>query len=325
MLQIVWSRVSGEFQRRATQPPIAQPLAFWEFRRPEIPPRHTQPSFRRPNDDILALGQQMDRFERLRDRDNEIHEAFVEFFPWTVELLGRTTAPSKTVRVFLWFIAKTNFLKEGIFDLCESDNIYGANVLYRSLIEYYLRFMYVWFRFLKEHTDEAAHEYLTFCAWDEALKYGKSLQDVERIMGRVPLEDPYDTIRRIHPEAAQYSAREIRARAKQFSFPKIMKFLATEWLAGDALKKAPPDFLLNLIPLYSELCSFVHGGPDADSEVTALGDPTKRANENVRVAEQSWRLAGSVKLFSLIVLYQSDKKFGPPYLRIECILKAGLD
>jgi hypothetical protein len=267
----------------------------------------------------------MERLERLRDRDNEIHEAFVEFFPWTVELLGRTAAPSKTVSMFLWSIAKTNFLKDGIFDLCETDNIYGANVLYRSLIEHYLRFLYVWCRFLKERTDDAANEYLTFCSWDEALKYGKSLQDVERIMGRAPLEDPYDTIRRIHAEFAQYSAKEIRARAKQFSFSKIMEFLGKRWLAVDALNEPLPDFLLKLIPLYSELCSFVHGGPDADSEITALGNPTKRANENVRVAEQSWRLAGGVKLLSLIVLYQSDKKFGPPYLKIDCILKTGLD
>jgi len=43
------------------------------------------------------------------------------------------------------------------------------------------------------------------------------------------------------------------------------------------------------------------------------------------VAEQSWRLAGSTKLFTLVVLYQSDKKFGPPYRKIERILKAGLD
>jgi hypothetical protein len=267
----------------------------------------------------------MDRFERLKDRDNEIHKAFVEFFPWTVELLSHTAAPSKTVRVFLWFIAKTNFLKEGIFDLCETDNIYGTNVLYRSLIECYLRFMYIWFRLLKERTDAAADEYLTFCSWDEALRYGKSLQDVGRLTGRVPMEDPYGTIRRIHPEVAQYSAKEIRARAKQFSFPKIMEFIGERWAAGDSLKEPLPDFLLNLIPLYSELCSFVHGGPDADSEVTALRDKATRVIQSLRVAEQSWRLAGSVKLLTLIVLCRLDKRFGPPYLKIESILKAGLD
>jgi len=85
----------------------------------------------------------MERLERLRDRDDEIHGVFVEFFPWTLGLLRRTIPPSKTLRVFLWFIAKTDFLKNGIFDLCESDNLYAENVLYRSLIEYHLRFMYV--------------------------------------------------------------------------------------------------------------------------------------------------------------------------------------
>jgi hypothetical protein len=139
------------------------------------------------------------------------------------------------------------------------------------------------------------------------------------------MEDPYGTIRRIYPEVAQYSAKEIRARAKQFSFPKIMEFIGERWAAGDSLKEPLPDFLLNLIPLYSELCSFVHGGPDADSEVTALRDKATRVIQSLRVAEQSWRLAGSVKLLTLIVLCRLDKRFGPPYLKIESILKAGLD
>jgi len=175
-------------------------------------------------------------------------------------------------------------------------------------------------RYLKERTDAAADEYLTFCSWDEAIKYGKSLQEVERIVGHAQSEDPYDLIRRTHPDVAQYSAKAIRAKAKQFSFPKIVEFLGKEWLSSDALKGSRPDFLLDLIPLYS----FVHGGPDADSQVMSLEDPTKRIKENVRVAEQSWRLAGSVKLLCLIVLYQLDKRFGPPYNKIERILRTGL-
>lgn len=278
------------------------------------------------NDVIIALGQDnMERFERLRNRDNEIFEVFKEFFPWTVPLLGKATVPSKTIQVFIQFITNMDFLKTGIFDLCESDNLYAANILYRSMIEHHLRFMYVWFRHLKERTDSAADDYLTSCYLDEAIKYGKSWRRVAKLVGDVPGEDPITVIRRIHPGLVNESAKSIQEKADKFKVPIIMEFLIQNWRSSDAMKESRPDVLMKLLPLYSELCSFVHGGPDAFRETLALGDEAKRTNENVRVAQEAWLLAATVKLLSLLALYQYDKRFGHPYHKIDRIFKKGPD
>src|ERR1017187_1146511 len=79
----------------------------------------------------------MEIFERIRRRSDELHQILVEFFPWTMPILDLTAAPRKTLQVFLLSMAKIDFLKSGIFDLCESDNPYAAKVLYRSLVEHH--------------------------------------------------------------------------------------------------------------------------------------------------------------------------------------------
>jgi hypothetical protein len=262
----------------------------------------------------------MSEFGRVRHQDSEVHEVLVEFFPWVVEVLHNPSAPS-TLRFFLSSLAKVDFLKNGIFDLCESDNNYTAHVVYRALIEHY-DFIYVWIRYLRERSDDAASEYLTFCSWDEELKYGKAVHEMRRARGDTPLGTVYDVIRSHRPEVAKYSAEMIRAKAKEFSFPSLMKYLGENWRSPAGLKCELPDFLLKLSPLYSELCSFVHGRPDADRGLMQMKDESERVKDGLRVAHLSLQLAASVKLFLLLVLYQFDKKFGPPYNKIQCILTA---
>jgi hypothetical protein len=76
--------------------------------------------------------------------------------------------------------------------------------------------------------------------------------------------------------------------------------------------------------LYGELCSFVHGGPDAERELMSMKSETERMEESVRLAQLSWQMSGSVKLLLLLVLYQFDKKFAPPFKKVDSILKTGI-
>ena len=85
MLQIVWSRVSGEFQRRATQPPIAQPLSFWEFRRPELPPDIPSLPFAVP---MMIFSLSASKWIDLNDSETEIMRSMKHLWnsspgPWS--------------------------------------------------------------------------------------------------------------------------------------------------------------------------------------------------------------------------------------------------
>jgi hypothetical protein len=75
----------------------------------------------------------MDKLEQLSTASSEIHELVEQFMPWALALT-KASPTSRSVQLFIWFIVKTDFLKNGILDLCESENLYAANVVFRSLI-----------------------------------------------------------------------------------------------------------------------------------------------------------------------------------------------
>jgi hypothetical protein len=54
----------------------------------------------------------------------------------------------------------------------------------------------------------------------------------------------------------------------------------------------------------------------------ADGDKVKRATDLLNTANLNFHLAGSVKMYSLLMFYQYEKKFGKPYLKIEKLLRS---
>lgn len=53
--------------------------------------------------------------------------------------LGKYEYP-QTFRALFSFFAKTEAIKAAMFEMAESVNIYGMKILYRSLIEHFLKF-----------------------------------------------------------------------------------------------------------------------------------------------------------------------------------------
>jgi hypothetical protein len=123
---------------------------------------------------------------------------------------------------------------------------------------------------------------------------------------------------------AAHSPKEIRTKARQFAFSEIVRFLREHWQSNISSGGSVPDVVLKLPLLYGELCSFVHGGPDAERELMSMKSETERMEESVRLAQLSWQMSGSVKLLLLLVLYQFDKKFAPPFKKVDSILKTGI-
>jgi hypothetical protein len=79
--------------------------------------------------------------------------------------------------------------------------------------------------------------------------------------------------------------------------------------------------LLKIIPEYSDLSSFVHGGPNADKIMLEFLDKRKRDKELINKIELVFFLTGSIKALSFLVFYQYEKIFGKGYLEINKILK----
>lgn len=257
------------------------------------------------------------RIDLLRERDSEMHRTVEEFMPLALEFAEHGPIP-KTSRMFLAFIASTEFIENGIFDLAETENVYAAKVLFRSLIEHDLRFQYLWFRTSEEKNDAAAEDYLKYGRFKEILQVAKVWKRVAKILGRESSLTPHEALKDVAKDAAGYSNKEINERASQFEYARIIEFIFEKMKPPNG-EKLP--FLLKILPAYSDLSCFVHGAPGAMSILGTLEGQGELTAELLNTAELAFQMAGSVKMFSLLTFCQYDKKFSSPYLKIDNLLR----
>jgi hypothetical protein len=94
-----------------------------------------------------------------------------EFFA----VAGRTQF-SNTYGALLGFVIKTNSLKTAMFDMVESNNPYAFKALFRCFCDHYIKFQYLFIRFLQENTDAVGDEYFNLCGASEMVEYLESIR-----------------------------------------------------------------------------------------------------------------------------------------------------
>ncbi len=259
-----------------------------------------------------------EHFDKICEFDSEIHDVLVENMPLVFELIKSVQIPN-TANTMLLFITKTNFIKEGIFELYESQNLYSMNILFRSLIEHFLRFQYIFFRLGIDKNDSAGEDYLKFCSYSENVDTGKAWKDVARILDNDPGLDPFEILIEITPDLKNYTKQDIIEKINQFRYKNIIRFIDNK--LNKEKKYSDNSFLLKIIPLYSELSSFVHGGPSSDHLMMENFSEDIRSKELLRIVSLAFSMTASVKLFSFLMYHQYDKRFGQAYLKIDNIIK----
>lgn len=236
----------------------------------------------------------------VRERDSEIDQTIEEFMPLAVKLTKQGPIPN-TFRVFLSFIASTEFIKDGVLDMAETENIYAAKILFRALIEHFLRFQYLWLRVCEEKSDAAAEDYLKQGLFKETLQIARSWKRVAKILGRNSRLTAREAVRDVIKEAADYSNRELEDQASQFEYAKIIEYIFEKMKPGEA-EEIP--FLLKIIPNYGDLSCFVHGSQGAMNLMASLEHEGKLMEDVLDAAELASRIAGSVKMLSLLTFFQ---------------------
>lgn len=209
----------------------------------------------------------------------------------------RTTAFPQTYRAMFGFCARTNVLKTALFDMIESDNPYAFNALFRCFCEHYLKAMYVFVRFVTEQSDEPGREYFAFCGAREARQYAAAVVDAEKLLGNEVVAEMTDVFKRVYPDAVHLSSPELQQRSGKFEYRAILKFLSEH---PRVLGPENP-FLARILPRYSRLSSFVHGGPNGEREMRAYEGP--EALEQCRTdAGLAFLMAASVVLVTALMV-----------------------
>lgn len=230
----------------------------------------------------------------------------------------KETAFRETYRAMFGFCAKTNALKTAIFDMVESENPYAFKAIFRCYCEHYLKFMYVWARFLRERSDEVGTEYFSYCGAMELRDYAAALALAEKLVGRSVVADFDSVIAKFYPNAAMLGSEQLEAASARFRYRAILRFLSRE-IPGALTSERP--FLATIIPSYALLSSFVHGGPWSDLDMYTFGDPD--ALERCRAdAELVFMMTASVVMFTAMAVSREFPEHGVVATRVKGVIDA---
>ena len=258
----------------------------------------------------------MSSIERIRDLDEELFEEFKIYFH-KIPLSTFSTKFPSTLHLSNLFTTSTNFIKNSTFDCSENDDFFGTKILFRSLIEHYLRFTFVWFKWIKSKSDDDAIRYLYITRAKEILDTIKAEVDAHKLSNSSFKVDNWNELLNQFPSCKNLSKREIEEEAQRYTYKNIIRLL--KQIDNDTQKTT---FFNSLITEYSELSSFVHGGSGCHTELVKFSAESERQKEYERICSLSFQLAGTVKLLSLFLLIQTDKEhFEKSYLIIDQIIK----
>ncbi len=238
----------------------------------------------------------MDIVTKITEIKYRFDEAFFEKHKKIVNAMLNSKIP-KSGKLFLFFMTITNDLSLSISHLIERGDYYGIKVLFRTQIENYLRFMYIWMRCCKEKNDNCANEFYDILAF-------KEIKDELNTMKRRCNDDSnktniYDAFRDIKPEYSHLTNRDIERKTSQFAYKNLATFIHDN-ISKD---KQGDSIVLMLMSMYSELSTFVHGGPSAHNEMIANSlrpDALKEQSELGDILIHSTLLAIQVNLYTFM-------------------------
>lgn len=259
----------------------------------------------------------MNKIEKIRDLDEEIFEILQEYFPKTQDSNFAKNYPETNILINMLDTSAT-FIKNSIYDCSETDDFYGIKILYRSLIEHYIRYKYIFTKFGSIKSDQFAKEYF---------EYNDAKETIEIIRAKVSEQQLYnpnfqikdwDKLLEDHPQFRNKTRKEVENETRKYSIKNIIRFLNNEFRKGN---EEMSEYLGKLLIEYSKLSSYVHGGINSYKEMMN-SDDKKRDDEYNRICGLSFQLSGSIKLFNLLMYVQTDKeKFTKHYLDLDVVLK----
>lgn len=260
----------------------------------------------------------MNEIERIRELDNDVFEELKVFLPKTSASEFVKEFPATSILINMFDTSGT-FIKNSIYDNCESDNYYGVKILYRSLIEHYLRFQFLFVNWGLTKSDKFATDYLEYNTAREVLDVIRAkVTEQQLYQSNFKIED-WDMFLKDHPDFKNKSRKEVEIETQKVTFNKIIGFLNKEFNKGN---KEMSRFLGELIIDYSNLSSYVHGGMTSYREMISNDNLIKREKEYNRIAGLSFQLSNSIKLLNLIMYVQTDREtFSQHYHNLDRILK----
>lgn len=217
----------------------------------------------------------------------------------------------QTSSVLTSLVKSLDSLKAGILDLAEAGNHYGTCVLFRVFLEHILKTNAIFLKTLNDGSDDFAEQYLQLRV-TEAFEYLRAHEAAELDIG----DSPKSVLDQWFPEAQSLSANAVRQLADPFRYRNLIQTIR------DLVGTEAPDFLSKIIPNYSELSGFVHGGPTARTVVDVFHTADLSAGELYRVADLTVSMFYSAKRWLFMLASGLCPEFQQHHDRLDEALNA---
>lgn len=235
-------------------------------------------------------------FNDAEKKDDKVFEHFEKALPKIITLT--TEYEHKRVMNALYqFMLSLGLLKNAIFDLVDSDNLYAVKANYRIYLEHWLRGIYIFTRYSLEQNEDVGKEFYSLLRISELEKYGDSVFVISEML---EIDREYENIQeflnKFVPEISKIDRSHISDAVKNFQYKNIINYIREN--------KGPGNKWVHLIISdYSELSSYVHGGATAAEDYVALRDDRfEEYHGMLRFTFNMWK----VFIFTVVALLMSD-------------------
>jgi hypothetical protein len=244
----------------------------------------------------------MKEIYEIEDLLEELAEEIEPHLSLLPKFLSNLKETGKSLSIFSMasFFPKIESIRHGIFEVAKIEEFYSLNILFRSLIEHFVKAQYLWMKTLDQKNDEIGIDYWLFGKDQENIDYAKSLQQSYSLIGINLEESPVNILKEMGVISKDTSANQIRKKTDQFKYKSMTHFI-TESLKSKESGRAP--ILGTIFPRYAELSSCVHGGPDSVSTY-------ETGPENLfEIINMSVFASLYIRWSTFILCFQYEKKF----------------
>lgn len=225
------------------------------------------------------------KIDELLQLNAELSETISKSIGVVSESLSKTKF-KKTSRALLAYIPKAGYIHNAVLNCCATHGGYAAGILFRSLAEHTFRHLYIYTRALKEDSDAVGDEYYGKLKGSEDLESFTKMNNYTKVVR--PDQTPWSTKGDHNKDIAEVG--------KKFGISNIFLYLienskTDKHLIDEGMK----DYLLGRLKQYTDMSSYVHGGPFAEMSYEALmNDPEKMNGHLEGMAQESFKLYKSI-------------------------------
>ncbi len=210
-----------------------------------------------------------------------------------------------------------NRIFDSMLESGEKGNLYSCSILYRSVIEHFLKAFYIFERTISDKNEDVSISFQQHYLISEFLAEKAGLLDMEDLQnGNLNKTDFLEFINSKFPEFEGFekeNQQEISIATRQFGLKVIIKHFHKMMENKNYLYK---NVMSQMIPEFSRFSTFTHGGMYANAIMDTQTAQNTVSEEIARIIEIT---IVSVTLIneSVILMYKPDKEVADAFIKLK--------